>query len=208
MTWNHLKECCECNLTESTFEIILWVTDKSKCSGWIIFVCFPHWPWLVKYSCFLPLAPATSWHFGSRKRGVVRENRRSYDAAVAKAQGTAFVYQKIRDQHHGVYWGWSCHSYWQEEEAFSSTLSEIIFSPSFIVYCSLIFHNICRKCWTSVWMKKDREARRLWQLLQRYLSSVSGHAMWIPCVSLEMPSPDTHFCFITIFIKLCSLICA
>lgn len=78
--------------------------------------------------------------------------------------------KKVKDQHHGVYWEWSCHNYWQEEETFLRSLTIWnYFSHSFIDYCSLIFHNICRKCWTNVWMKKDREARRLWQLLQRYL---------------------------------------
>lgn len=82
---------------------------------------------------------------------------------------------------------------------------EMIFSHSSIVYCSLIFHNVYRKCLTNVWMKKDKEVRRLWQLLQRYVLLSSRHAMWIPCVSLQMPSSATHF--IIKFVKLCYHLC-
>jgi len=85
-------------------------------------------------------------------------------------------------------------------------LFEIIFSRSSIANCSLIFHNFYRKHLTNVWMKKDKEVRRLWQLLHRYLLLSSRRAMWIPCVSLLLSSSATP-CFIIKLVKLCVLIC-
>lgn len=80
-------------------------------------------------------------------------------------------------------------------------LFEIIFNCSSVVYCSLIFRIVYRKCLTNVWMKRDKEVRRQRQLLQRYLLW-SRHVMWISCVSLQMPSSATHTYFITESVKL------
>lgn len=83
-------------------------------------------------------------------------------------------------------------------------LFEMIFSCSSVVYCSLIFCIICRKCLTNVWMKRDKEVRRQRQLLQRYLLWSSRHGMWVSLVSLQMPSSAIHTYFITESVKLSS----
>lgn len=129
---------------------------------------------LPKYECFFPIASATSWHFGSREGGAIRKDRGSYDAAVTKAQGIAFVYQKNK---RSALWSLLGMILSQLLTGIGSFLKhfdclEWFLATPLLPYCSLTFYNICRKCWTNVWMKKGREARRLWQLLQRYLSLI------------------------------------
>lgn len=162
--------------------------------------------WLQQYGCFLSIASATSQHFGSREGSVIRKDRRSFDAAVKKTQGIALFIKKrglictmvvIGNDPVTIIDG-------QRKLPQALWLFEMVFSH-LIVYCSFIFHNIYRKCLKNVWMKKDKEVRRLWQLLQRYLLLRSRRAMWILCVTLQMPSSATHF--IAKLVKLCVLIC-